>query len=489
MPAPNGTHAASAGVAHAASAGVAHAASRDVAPAPADYRSKHAIVGAGFCGLGIAAAFARGGIAFDAFETADDLGGNWYHGVYETVHIISSRKTTEYSDWPMPGHWPDFPSAAQMLSYLRGYADHWQLRPHITFDTRVTHVAPAPGEEGCWAVTLERAGAVETRIYGGVVVANGHHWDKRWPEYPGSFTGEKIHSKDYKTHAVLAGKRVLVIGGGNSSCDIAVEAARVARSSHITLRRGYWFMPKTLLGVPVAELMRPWMPARLQRAIVKNLVKIVVGPYKNYGLREPDHELFERHPTVNSELLYQLRHGRITPHPDIRRWDGEVVEFVDGTRESFDLIVCGTGYHVSFPMLAPGLVTYDAHGMPRLIGGMMNPEHRNLYVFGVGQPRYGAGPLISAGADMLCSMVATQKQLAHPLGAVMQRLGARPPRSHLQDPFAILRTVRIGKRLLPRLPALEAWIMGPAPRPRTAASDARSSRPRAAAKGAHSSHA
>ena len=425
------------------------------------YATRHAIIGAGFSGLGIAAAFSRQGVAFDVFEADADVGGNWYHGVYEHVHIISSRKTTEYTDWPMPADWPDFPSAAQMLAYLRGYAEHWGLRPHIELRTKVALVAPAAsGADGMWDVTLERAdGTRETRTYGGVVVANGHHWDRRFPDYPGTFAGETIHAKDYKSHAMLAGKRVLVIGGGNSACDIAVEASRSARSAHITMRRGYWFLPKTMWGVPTAELMKPWMPGRLQRAIVKSAVRVIVGRYQDYGLAEPDHEPFERHPTINSELLHQLRHGLVSAHPDIRRWDGHFVEFVDGTRAEIDLVVCATGYHVSFPFLAQGVVEFNRHGMPRLIGGMMPPQHKNLYVFGVGQPRYGAGPLISAGADMLCSMVATQKQLAHPLGAVMERLGARPPRTHIQDPFQILRTVRIGKKILPRLPAIESWIM------------------------------
>src|SRR5688572_20434415 len=189
------------------------------------WRDKHAIIGAGFCGLGVAAAFQREGIPIDIFEAADDLGGNWYHGVYESVHIISSRKTTEFAEFPMPEDWPDFPSAAQMLEYLRAYAAHFDLRRHIAFNTRVERVAPAG--DGAWEVTV----GGERRVYGGVVVCNGHHWDRRWPEYPGSFAGKMIHSKDYKRADELRGKRVLVLGGGNSACDIAVEAARVAASS------------------------------------------------------------------------------------------------------------------------------------------------------------------------------------------------------------------------------------------------------------------
>jgi hypothetical protein len=426
-------------------------------PAPIDRRDRHLVIGAGFSGLGVAAAFRRAGIAYDQVDADDDLGGNWYHGVYETVHIISSRKTTEYTDWPMPADWPDFPSAKQMLTYLRGYADHWGLRRDLQLSTRVTWVEPAP-VAGEWLVTIERGGASERRHYGGVIVCNGHHWDPRWPKYPGARTGAMIHAKDYKRPDQLVGKRVLVIGGGNSACDIAAEAARFAEASHISLRRGYWFLPKTLFGVPTAELMKPWMPARVQRAIVKAAVKVVVGSYRKYGLAEPDHAPFEHHPTINTELLHHLRHGRITPHPDIARWDGEVVEFVDGSRERFDLVVCATGYHVSFPFLAPGIVEFDGD-IAQLVGGMMPRAHKNLYVFGLGQPRYGAGPLITAGAATLCTMVATQRRLAHPLGAVLAKLGAKPPRTYVADPFQVLRAARLSQRIMPRLPGLEGWIM------------------------------
>ncbi len=419
-----------------------------------DCRARHAIIGAGFCGLGVAAAFKRHRVPYDQFEADDDIGGNWYHGVYETVHIISSRKTTEYSDWPMPAHWPDFPSASQMLEYLRGYAERWQLRPHIELRTRVEHVRPVPGE--AWEITLSTG---ERRVYGGVVVCNGHHWDRRMPEYPGQFAGQIIHSKDYKNPEVLRGKRVLVVGGGNSACDIAVEAARFAEASHISMRRGYWFMPKTMFGVPTVELVKPWMPLEAQRVFIQAMLRAIVGPYERYGLEHPDHDIFERHPTINTELLHFLRHGRITPHRDIARYDGDFVEFTDGARDAFDLIVCATGYNVSFPFVADNVVSWSPEGMPNLIGSMLPPGYKNIYFFGMGQPRYGAGPLISAGAEALCTMVDVQKRLDNPLGAVLKRLGQEPPKTWLQDPHRTLRNIAQGQKLMPRLPAMERAIM------------------------------
>ncbi len=420
---------------------------------PAQERSdRFAIIGAGFCGLGLAAALKRQSIPFDCLEADAEIGGNWYHGVYETAHVISSRKTTSYSDWPMPDVYPDFPSAAQMLRYLNAYADHWDIRKHIEFNTRVTEVRPTIPY---WSVSLESG---EARRYRGVLVATGHHWDKRWPAYPGTFTGEMVHSKDYKRPDILTGKRVLVIGGGNSACDIASEAARFSKTSHISMRRGYWFMPKTMFGIPMIEFLKPWLPVWTQRWLLRTLLKIVVGRYENYNLPHPDHRIFEHHPTLNSQLLEHLKHGRITPHPDVSHFEGERVYFVDGSSECFDLVVCATGFHSGVPFLSDNVVRFR-EGIPQLVGGVFHPTRRHLYMFGFLQPRYGAGPLVSAGAEAVAAVIKAQESMEQPVGALLQRLGGKPQHSVLQDPHALLRQTRALRRIAPRLPMLERWLM------------------------------
>src|SRR5262249_31059967 len=213
----------------------------------------HCIIGAGPSGLSMARAFQNTGIAYEQLEADTEVGGNWHHGVYPTAHIISSRRTTEFADFPMPESYPDFPSAEQMESYLRQYADHFHLRPQIQFNTKVTFCRPLADQR--WQVDIENG---ESRVYRGVVVCNGHHWDCRWPSYPGQFSGEYLHAKQYKDPEQLRGKRVLVIGGGNSACDIASESARLGKKCAISLRRGYWFLPKTMLGVPLVEVLPLW---------------------------------------------------------------------------------------------------------------------------------------------------------------------------------------------------------------------------------------
>jgi cation diffusion facilitator CzcD-associated flavoprotein CzcO len=410
-----------------------------------DRSSQMALIGAGPVGLGMARALLAHGISYEQLEADDNLGGNWYHGVYETVHIVSSRKTTEFADYPMPLDYPDFPSRQQMLDYLRDYAEKFRLRPHIQFNTKVVMALPLPDRR--WELEWENG---EKRIYKGLIVCNGHHWDRRFPKYPGTFEGELIHSKDYRNPQQLEGKRVLVVGGGNSGCDVAAEAARVGAAACISLRRGYWFLPKTLLGIPLAELMKPWLPVWAQRIFLRSALRVAIGKFSDYGLPEPNHKIFEAHPTINSELLYYVKQGRIRPRPDIARFESKTVYFVDGTRQEFDIVVCATGFHVSFPFLPPGLVPVKG-SVAQLYGGCVLPDYKNLYVIGTSQLRYGFGPVVTPGVDLIADMMLAQDKMELPIGLVLKESGVKLPRTHLVDPHAALRSIRQGKRMLPVL--------------------------------------
>lgn len=393
-------------------------------------------------------------IEYDHFESADAVGGNWRHGVYPAAHIISSKKTTEFPDFPMPEHYPDFPGATQMLDYLCNYAQHFGLTEKITFNTTVESIRSVPNDTG-WDITLNTG---QTHRYEGVIICNGHHWDRRWPEYPGEFTGELIHSKDYKEPSQLAGKRVLVIGGGNSSCDIVSEAARVSASAHLSIRRGYWFLPKTFYGIPTADMLNTPMPVWMQRIYLGILIKIVVGDYAKYGLPKPDHRIFDHHPTINSELLHYLKHGRIQPHPDIKRFDGKKVEFADGKAEEIDMIVCGTGYKVSIPFLENGIIDIEG-SVVKVRWGMVAPHHKQLYPYGWAQARYGFGPLLTPASDLLADLILLQRKLKHPLGELLERLGQPFPHTHLVDPMEVLRKVRLAKSMSWILPIVDKYLM------------------------------
>jgi hypothetical protein len=400
---------------------------------------KQLIIGAGFVGLGIAQALKAADIPYDQVDASDDIGGNWYHGVYETAHIISSKKVTQFSHFPMPKHYPDFPSAQQMRDYLHTFADHFQLRPNIELNQKVIDVRPI--EDNLWQVTFANQ---EQRLYKGVILCNGHHWCRRFPEFQGEFQGEIIHSKDYKRPDQLRGKRVLVIGGGNSGCDLAAEAARVGAKSVLSLRESVWFIPKTFAGKPVVDLIRGWMPEWLQRLMAYGIIRITFGKHEDYGMANPQHRIFEKHPTLNSEVPYYIKHGRITPKPEVQELDGDQVEFVDGTREAFDVIVCATGYYVAYPFLPEELQRVRG-AMVECYGGSFLADYKGLAYVGWGQARGGVGSLIAAYGPLFARCLQLQDEINVPIGRVFQEMGQSLPKTHLSDPQQVFRQLKLLK--------------------------------------------
>jgi cation diffusion facilitator CzcD-associated flavoprotein CzcO len=244
-----------------------------------------------------------------------------------------------------------------------------------------------------------------------VLVANGHHWDPRWPEpsFPGSenFPGEQIHAHYYRTPEVFDGKRVVVLGIGNSATDIAVEASRTARATYLAMRRGAWIIPKFLFGMPTDHLTDSPLargPFRIQKLGMRTMLRIAVGKMTDYGLPEPDHDILEAHPTVSDDLLSRLGHGDITVKPSISRFDGSVVGFTDGTSVEADVVVYCTGYKVTFPFLDDTVVrAVDNH--IDLYRRVVAPDRPGLYFIGLLQPIGAIMPLAEAQAHWVADLI------------------------------------------------------------------------------------
>jgi hypothetical protein len=370
---------------------------------------RYCVIGAGPSGLAAVKNLAQCGIEVDCFEREDDVGGIWYYGrpsssVCAATHLISSKRQTEYTDFPMPTGYPPYPSHRQALDYLRSYARHFGLYDHIQFNTSVERVEPRP--EG-WQVSLDDGSA--PRDYAGVVIANGHHREPQMPVFPGEFSGQTMHSRDYKTPEVLRGKRVLVVGAGNSGCDIAAEAAQHAEKAFISLRRGYYFMPKFLWGAPIdscGEQMLRWhAPLWLRRLAARLLLRVAAGPPERYGLPRPDHRLFETHPIVNSQILYYLGHGRIEPKPDVAELRGASVRFADGSEEPIDLVIYATGFRITFPFIDNEHLNWR-EGCPRLYLNAFHPQRDDLFVVGLLQPDSGLWCLSDLQSQLIALYIA-----------------------------------------------------------------------------------
>ena len=274
----------------------------------------------------------------------------------------------------MPSHLPDYPNHEQIAAYFDAYVDHFGFREHIRFRTEVKLVEAAP--EGGWNVTLEDG---TTTRYDAVLVANGHHWDARWPDppFPGEFNGRQLHAHDYKTPEGMEGQNVLVLGIGNSATDIAVETSRVANMTYLAMRRGAYVIPKYLKGRPTDELgteLTSRLPLAVQRYFYARALKTAQGDMESYGLPTPDHKLLEAHPTISSDLCARIGHGRVTVKPNVERFEGDHVRFTDGTTERVDTIVYCTGYKISFPFLPADMISAPDNRVP-LYRRVVDPEH------------------------------------------------------------------------------------------------------------------
>jgi hypothetical protein len=371
------------------------------------------VIGAGPSGLAAIKNLQEQGVSnITAFEKNDQIGGNWVYSehndhssVYETTHIISSKRWSQFEDFPMPAEYSDYPSHVQLLDYFKSYSQHFNLGRHIQFNTTVLNVRRI--DEKTWMVVYQNSEGVHEGIFDFVLVANGHHWDPLMPSYPGTFSGEVLHSHQYKKAAPFKDRRVLVVGGGNSACDVAVEISRVAPGTCISMRRGYHIFPKFIFGKPtdVAVAKIQWMPSWLRQKFIGLVIRGLQGRYPKYQLMKPDCNPLEIHPTINTELLYFIRHGKIHPRPGISRYDGNTVYFTDGTQGEFDTIVFATGYQISFPFFDKECIDFSNSTKIPLYRKMMHPDFENLYFIGLCQPQGCIWPLADYQSKIVAKII------------------------------------------------------------------------------------
>lgn len=364
---------------------------------------QHCIVGAGPGGLAAARAFLNLGLRVDVFERHDAVGGIWDRTnpgtpMYESAHFISSRDMSAFHGHKMPENYPDYPNHRQILDYLRGFASTYGLDEHIHLSTGVEH---AEWDGVHWQV---RTSDGQTRPYLTLTCANGTQWHPSMPEISGmsAFAGQIIHSNAYSAGEQLAGRRVLVVGAGNSGVDIACDAARFAEVAAISVRRGYYLIPKHIFGMPADKFAAsgPHLPMRLAQRVLPRLLKVLAGDPTLHGWPAPDHKMFETHPIVNDQVLHHLRHGDLTVRGDIKQFDGAEVVFADGSSEAFDLVIMATGYVTKVPYLDPSMFRWKG-GRPQLYLRLFSQDHPGLAAIGFTEGDGGAYELFDEMSDLV----------------------------------------------------------------------------------------
>ena len=409
--------------------------------------AKTCIIGAGTSGLICAKVLKEKGIPFDCFEKSSGLGGIWQFQndndmstCYRSLHINTSKRMMELSDFKFRPEIAEYPSHNEILSEFERYADEFDVRAHISFKSEVLKCTR--DDDGNWQVTVRINGREEVRQYEFLCVANGHHWDPRLPNFAGEFNGPEFHVHHYvdtENPHQLRGKNVVVVGMGNSAMDVACELAHVGQGAgkvFLSQRSGVWVIPKIFGSIPQDKFMRhpmakPSLMEKFKRKfiprsirvylndkLVETLVKLIVGMPQRVGLKPPKEPFHMRHPTVSQEIQNRLVHGDITPKGNITKLLGDEVLFEDGSIEKVDAIIYATGYNISFPFFDQDFLAAENNSIP-LFQRIFNPAIDNLAFIALVQPVCAMMPIAELQSNFVADYITGQYHL--PPTAKMER--------------------------------------------------------------------
>ena len=355
-------------------------------------RKQVAVLGAGACGLCAAKTMSQSGFDVTIFEIGTRIGGLWCFdndnersSAYRTLHINTSRDVTQFHDLYFDEQTQYFPDHEDMHRYLVKYAEHFDLVRLIRFKTRIVDVRPLfdplESEAPRWQLETEDGERCE---FDAVIAATGHltvplHVDM----FQNDFKGEYLHSHDYKSPDAYVGKRICIVGAGNSACDISGDVCATAKRCVIVVRSGLMVLPKMLFGYPFTDItrqiQRPWIPAWIRRKIVKWMVWIAHGDISKLGFKPMKGE--RAHITSNGTIINDVAYNRITVKQGIERIEDKTLYFVDGMAEEFDVLIAATGYLIDLPYISREIVPLEDNKL-ELYKRVVSPGWPGLYFLG-----------------------------------------------------------------------------------------------------------
>ncbi len=364
-----------------------------------------AIIGAGPSGLAAAESLCRYGIPFVIYDDWNSIGGMWdisrpVTPIYNTTHFISSSPLSGFEGFPMPSDYPDYPSHELILRYLKNYFQSLGLSNQTVFNCKVESIR-SDGDK--WLVISKNG---KKSLYEAVIVATGHHWIPNCPIIAGEYKGETIHSLYYRSPDIFKDKRVLIVGGGNTACDIACDASIFARNVYLSMRRGYYFFPKHIGGIPSDQYsVRNRLNTGNGDASEKiaKMLRVLVGDLGRFKLEEPDHMPFESNPIINRQILDYIAQGDVNPKRDIECYDGNKIVFVDGSIEEVDIVIFATGYKNIYPFLGSYLKLDPVEN--NFILNIFPKGLRGLFVMGMVETNGALFPILSLQASLIAACI------------------------------------------------------------------------------------
>ncbi|MET7367061.1 SDR family NAD(P)-dependent oxidoreductase [Streptomyces sp. NPDC005566] len=413
-----------------------------------------AVIGGGIAGIAAVKALREAGVDVCGIERAGELGGLWRlaedTAAYQGLRLNTSKPRTEFSDHPMPADWPDYPSRGQLLSYVQGYAQRFGVERSYRLNTELVAARRTPAG---WLLELTGPDGVSEETVTHLVVANGHNHTPRLPEppYPGRFEGTASHAHTYRDPSEFTGRRVLVVGTGNSAMDIATELVWHAREVSLSARRGVWVLPKRLLGRPTDQwngALAAVLPWRLRQRVSQTMLRLAAPGGDGPALPPSPEGVLQDHPTLSDTVPALVAEGKIGVRAGIESLDGLRVRFTDGREDEVDHILWCTGYRATVPFLDPELVP-DPARLP-LYRHVFPLDEPALSFIGLMQSTGSALPVVEAQSRLLAAHLSGRRlpsrermhaTVTAELGAARARWGEKRPHMRI-DVDRYLRQVK-----------------------------------------------
>lgn len=377
-------------------------------PAFDDRRERVCVIGAGSSGIAMCRSLALRDIPYDCVEARSEIGGLWRYPTggascaYASLHANTSKTVMQYPSHPMPDDFPHYPHHSLVASYLEAVTASFGLHAHLELERPVDSVAPAG--DGTWWV---RCAGVSPRRYRAVAVASGgRHAEPVYARFAGTFGGRQLHVADYDGPEPFRGERVVVVGLGASSADVASEVSAVAARTWLAVRTGHYVVPKLVQGHPVDRLSPPLtlLSVEARRPLLRLMLAIVHGPMRAHGLPAPPYKPGAGPLIATSSLLPAIAHGLIRPTGAIVRADDRDIFFADGSSAQADAIIHATGYEIAFPFLDTAIARGGGDAPP-LYRQVASPELEGLFFIGLVHSMMALPPVAEHQAEWVAEIL------------------------------------------------------------------------------------
>lgn len=347
-----------------------------------------AVIGAGPAGLVTAKTLIAAGAEVVVYEKGSAVGGTWLGAdhndrnfIYQNLHINTSKRLTAFEGLPFPPDTQVVPDHRDMARYMQAYAERFNLIGKIKFGNAVVELVPnAADQEVGW--TVKASGGSAEKFDVAVVCTGPFNRPYHSPDMA-EFKGEYVHSANYRVPDPYAGKRVCIVGAGNSAADIASDICRIAAKVVMVARSPVFVTPHLVWGLSFNDvsraLQKPFIPSKLRRAIIRGLVRIIHGKMTDCGFRPMTHKV---HATISSTIVQDILFNRVQVKRGIEAINGTNITFEDGQSGQFDVLVAATGFVTEFPFLSTKIVPTDV-GRLRLYNRIVPPGTRGLYFVGM----------------------------------------------------------------------------------------------------------